>query len=94
MRDIREGVCPLCSHNEILQAAAADFVEYNVKLPMSMTTEQRDGNRVPVGILNIWMCRKCGFSQWFAFDPDKVPIGTEYSTRLVKGSEPEGGPYR
>lgn len=97
MKDMRQGVCPLCSHNEIIQAAP---VEWIYGIGANVLAAAHETNRwvgldptKPLGIMNIWICRRCGFVQWFAFEPEKIPIDQEHSTRLIKGSEPEG-PYR
>jgi hypothetical protein len=40
MQDIRQGICPLCGHDEVVEASAADFVgEAGPARPMSVTYE-------------------------------------------------------
>jgi hypothetical protein len=91
---MRQGICALCSHNEVIQAAAVDFIGQGGQRPVSVTTQATwSGSHPPLGILNMWVCRRCGFTQWFAFEPEKVPLGEEYSTRLIRGTE-QAGPYR
>lgn len=36
-----------------------------------------------MGILEMYICRKCGFTEWYCRDPKNVPIGEEYGTELV-----------
>ncbi len=96
MVDMRQGKCPVCAHNELIQAAPVEFGP-GAPLVLSVTHEKSrwagSDPRAPLGVMNIWVCRRCGFVQWFAFEPEKIPIGEEYCTRLIRGPDP-GGPYR
>lgn len=95
MPDIREGICPLCNHNEVIGASAADFVgTAGPARPMSVTYEIGWGGVKHIGVFDTFVCRRCGFTQWFARDPDQIPVGEGYGTRLIKGTRNEGGPYR
>jgi hypothetical protein len=98
MEDIRKGTCPLCRHNEIVEAGPTDlYGELPWQKPMVVTRGvgkhgkpiDQDGH----GRLALFVCRQCGFSQWFTADPQTIPIKGEYLTRIIKGPEPEG-PYR
>ena len=94
MEDIRKGICPLCRHNEIIQAAPVEG-DYERANPLAVTHEKswfRPLGRA-IGPLNTFVCRRCGFAQWFAFDMEKIPIGDEFGTRLIRGPE-DAGPYR
>ena len=96
MVDIRRGACPLCSHNRIIQAAPVDFSGALAVTPaVTHETSRWAGVRAdrPIGLLNIFVCQRCGFTQWFAYTPEAIPIGDEYGTRLIVGPEPSG-PYR
>jgi hypothetical protein len=45
-----------------------------------------------IGWLELLICRACGLVTWHALEPEKIPIGPEYGTKLV---QIEGeGPYR
>ncbi len=90
MPDIREGSCPQCRHNEIIQSAPVTFTEAGPK-PL-LASAGVDPSRPP-GALNIFICRRCGFAQWFAFAPAEIPVGPEFGTRLIHGSV-DSGPYR
>jgi hypothetical protein len=48
--------------------------------------------REPIGIFEVYVCRACGFTEWYALEPDRIPIGPEYATELVDvgGREPGG----
>jgi hypothetical protein len=96
MRDIRQGQCPLCQHDEIIQAAAADYPEGAWKpTPLAVTYDraQRDPVTAALGAYNVFVCRSCGFTQWFASRPENIPIGEQHFTRLIRGPKSEG-PYR
>ncbi|HZS37630.1 MAG TPA: hypothetical protein VFF06_12425 [Polyangia bacterium] len=46
----------------------------------------------PLGVLDAFVCRGCGFVEWYARDPAAIPIGPEYGTELVDvGTQ---APYR
>jgi hypothetical protein len=47
----------------------------------------------PLGRLQNYMCRSCGFTQWFVNAPGEVPVGEEFRTRLIRGT-PRGDSYR
>ena len=101
MEDIRDGVCPLCRHNEILKA-----VPQGPEVPLCVTLGYDDENvlidrapkklGVPKGVLVVYTCRRCGFSQLFATLPGQIPIGDGgpgFGATLLKGRE-LAGPYR
>jgi hypothetical protein len=44
------------------------------------------------GLLEIYVCRACGYVEWYCSDPARVPIGPQFMTELIEvGGE---GPYR
>jgi predicted nucleic-acid-binding Zn-ribbon protein len=90
---IRDGICPRCQHDEIVQAAASQRLGIGLE-PLAVTHQRPDGSTAPAlfGPFNIYVCRRCGYTEWYAIDPDKIPIGDEYYTRLIK--RPASGPYR
>lgn len=103
MDDIRNGNCPLCNHHEILEGQPAEFsTDLNVELPMAFAYRLRPLGLIlgekrlaeqPFGKLQYYMCRSCGFTQWFVDAPGEVPVGEEFRTRLIQGT-PRGGSYR
>jgi hypothetical protein len=100
MKDIREGNCPLCDHNEIIEAVPAEFSDAG-EIVAAVTYDPRwllqglgRNSRRPRGVLVIYVCRACGYLQWFAKDPDQIPIDEEHCTRLVKGRERSRDPFR
>jgi len=44
------------------------------------------------GVLEMYVCRKCGYIEWYCSDPQNVPIGPQFMTELVE--QPGDGPYR
>jgi len=45
----------------------------------------------PIGTLEAYVCRACGFVEWYANRPADIPIGELYGTELI---EVPGGAYR
>jgi hypothetical protein len=37
----------------------------------------------PFGRLEAWVCRSCGFVEWYAQQPEDIPIATAHGTELV-----------
>jgi hypothetical protein len=108
MEDIRKGACPLCKHNEIVEAEALEFGDFNVASPkgvayavtrpqemLGMTVAKGGAPSLPdvFGALVSYTCRRCGYTQWFAKDPAQIPIHPGNRTRLIKGQSSDG-PYR
>jgi hypothetical protein len=44
------------------------------------------------GVFEAYICRQCGFVDWYCQDPQKIPIGAEYMTEDVDVTSAE--PYR
>lgn len=44
------------------------------------------------GVLEMYVCRRCGFTEWFCRDPENIPIGEQYGTELIDVSPTT--PYR
>jgi hypothetical protein len=44
------------------------------------------------GLLEMYICSRCGFVEWYCHDVEKIPIGPEYNTSVIDyGSDT---PYR
>jgi rubrerythrin len=96
MEDIRKGVCPMCQHNEIIQAwpAGQPYLKGEHPLSAAHGKMNRWNGAVPLfGAMTAYICRRCGHTQWATASPEIIPIGDEFQTRLLKGPEPEG-PFR
>ena len=97
MHDMRDGICPLCQHNRVLEAVPGEFVDGDREEVRAVTYDPRwlmagRNPRHPHGPLKTYVCRKCGYVQWFAEGPGDIPVGEEYMTRIIEGPEP--GAYR
>lgn len=45
-----------------------------------------------VGMLEAYVCQRCGFTEWYTVEPEKIPIGEEYATELIDVGPQD--PYR
>ena len=97
-KDIRAGVCPICEHHEIIERFATEFTgKTSFEVGLAVAHGEKDGLldhtlNHPYGRLVLYVCRSCGYVQWFATEPAKIPIGPETGTRLITG--PQKGTYR
>jgi predicted nucleic-acid-binding Zn-ribbon protein len=92
--DIREGTCPQCGHNEVIEAMQSEFGESDRGEPMCVTYDARwvlpgQNPQHGHGPLYLYICRSCGFSQWYAKNPETIPISAGHRTRLIKGKRQE-----
>lgn len=90
MRDMREGVCALCAHQEILEVIPGEFVDGGLERPAAATYKPRwimNGRNPqhPVGLLRRYVCRHCGFAQTFVMDPQDIPLEEGYKASLIQG---------
>jgi hypothetical protein len=92
--DIRQGICPQCGHDEIIEAAQAEFTGLgaNATFPMCVTYDERwvfagQNPSYGHGPLYLYVCRRCGFSQWYAHNPESIPVSKGHRTRLIKGRQ-------
>ena len=100
--------CRRCSHPQVIRAFAREFITIHAPsaMPMTVTADpvpppRRRGRgdsphhvdpEVGHGVLEMYVCRRCGFTEWYCRDPQNIPIGVEYGTELL---EPEAAsPYR
>lgn len=44
------------------------------------------------GILEMYVCRRCGFTEWYCRDPQNIPIGEEFGTEEIDTTP--RAPYR
>jgi hypothetical protein len=103
VRDIRHGVCPLCEHTEVIECAPREFSSGTDPHPLAaahgvlyrhLKVYANADPSEPYGTLKLYVCRSCGYGQWFADRPDEIPINEEsYGTRIVTGKK-DDSPYR
>lgn len=93
MADIREGLCPLCGHGEIVEAPLQQCVHYKSRdtlAPIAVTWEKDNGffadTVKALNGIHLYVCRACGFTQLFTEDPKTIPVGEAHQTRLIKHS--------
>jgi predicted nucleic-acid-binding Zn-ribbon protein len=97
MIDIRKGTCPACGNNRIIEANPPEFTS-SVEVYFAATYDpkrnsfSRNPNK-PRGAFLAYICKRCGFTQWYCEDPGDIPLDDGYRTRLIEGPEPQG-PYR
>ena len=73
-------------------------VTYSVDVATALFSDRVTGVRAasasaPFGILDMYVCRACGLTEWYCRDPQNVPIAPELATEIVN-VDPPGGPYR
>ena len=44
------------------------------------------------GVLELYVCRRCGFAEWYCRDPEAIRIGPAYGTELIDTGSDD--PYR
>jgi len=98
MNDMRKGTCPLCEHNEIIEATPADFADQDREVRAAITFDPRwvlsgRNPNSPHGLLKTYVCRDCGYVQWFADQPAEIPVDAEHRTRLIQGAKTKS-PFR
>jgi len=48
--------------------------------------------RKTYGYLEMYICRGCGFVEWYCSDPENIPIGPQFMTEAIDYDA--GGPFR
>ena len=87
MTDMRSGICALCQHPEVVRAHPKDRT-HSGEIPLGAVAEiHAFSPDVIFGAFVTFVCRRCGFTQWFAAEPSKIPIGAEHGTSLVLPSD-------
>jgi predicted nucleic-acid-binding Zn-ribbon protein len=47
-----------------------------------------------IGTFETYICRRCGFTEWYAHGIDELTPDPENGVRLLRGEPGEEGPYR
>jgi hypothetical protein len=99
--------CQRCNGMRFVRALARDYSgEWDRPAPMVVTTEVnvREGmlggikaDRMPretggLGKLELYICRACGFVEWYCDNPATLPIGPQYMTEAIDYDS--DAPYR
>jgi len=96
------GPCARCSCPQLVRVLVRERTgEYDSMVPMALTfaretkssfwegkTANTPDRGRPLGILDAYVCRGCGFVEWYAREPDRIPIGPEHGTELVDAAGP------
>ena len=53
--------------------------------------EPAPDHAAPRGLFVAYVCRGCGFTEWYALNPESIPVGPAYGTHLVVADRT---PYR
>ncbi len=90
---MKSGQCPKCGGTEIILAHPAEYGNESMEVgPISVTAEPRWmlSGRNPKhgqGELVLYVCRACGFSEWYALEPESIPIGEDYRTEILESGQ-------
>jgi ribosomal protein S27AE len=94
--------CPKCGNNELLVVSRVDQVvdQYGrvepwriARVPESMEGFPLPGGEpVTAGVIEAYICRRCGYTELYTRDPDSIPVDGKV-VREVAGPEKKG-PYR
>lgn len=57
--------------------------EYKSTLSFRKVPSALPDREQPHGRLEAWVCRGCGFVEWYAQSPERIPIGEAFGTELV-----------
>ena len=86
----KSGICPKCSHNQLLHVGAvADTGEFASDIrPMYLamlftgTGFFGDEKNVRAGRLSAVVCKGCGYTELYVLDPDAIQPDGRYVTEL------------
>jgi hypothetical protein len=88
--------CVRCKGRQIIRASVRDASSVGLH-SAALTSDVRAEGTVDLsrqrGMLEAYTCRRCGFTEWYAQEPEDIPIGPAYGTELIDLDD-EGGPYR
>ena len=99
------GPCTRCQSLVHVRAWARQRAEDAALVPLAVVFARATGRRRngevyekdtldfadPRGLFEVFVCRGCGLTEWYAVDPEAIPIGPEYGTELVTTN---AAPYR
>ena len=86
----RTSICPKCDFNEILQVAKVPDVGHGgVIRQLNVATIFRgagvfDDWKDSAGALSATVCRRCGYTEFYAANPESIPVDGKYVS-LTKG---------
>ena len=98
--------CARCSHMKFVRVIPREY-DSGSRAPMTLTSAPQthtiggmiSSTTVSVtsaelgyGLLETYVCKKCGYVEWYCHDPERIPIGPQYMTDEVDYDSPS--PYR
>ena len=95
---MHRGTCIKCGWDQIIVSRVAEFDGQDQERAMCVTYDPRWllSSRNPKyghGVLSLLTCQRCGYSEWYATEPESIPIGPEYKTRLLGAPERDEGEW-
>jgi DNA-directed RNA polymerase subunit RPC12/RpoP len=92
---IRALVREFASGGEYTSATVPMAVTYGTVVETSFWTGDVTGTRGvnehrPFGVLEMYVCTRCGFTEWYCRNPSEIPIGPQFGTEKidVRGDAP------
>jgi hypothetical protein len=88
--------CARCGGRQLIRSRVRDASALGLR-SAALTSDVRSEGTVDLsrqrGLLEAYTCRRCGFTEWYAQEPEDIPIGPAYGTELIDLDD-DGGPYR
>lgn len=86
--------CGRCHAKQLIRA-----VPLTHAAPMYVTTPGTlvrkalgEPNRMAYGLIEMYVCRSCGFVEWYCVDPGSIPVDPLTMTEMIESDDQ--GPYR
>ena len=86
--------CGRCSAHQLVRA-----VPLTHQAPMYVTTPGDmvrkalgEPSRMAYGLIEMYVCRSCGYIEWYCVDPESIPVSPLTMTQLMETDSQ--GPYR
>jgi hypothetical protein len=94
---MRSGICSKCGGSDVIRSLPAEYGHNDFERPMTVTAEPRwvMSGRNPHngrGRLSMYVCRDCGYVEWYVQDPQDIPLGEEYQTARVPPPDVRAAP--
>jgi hypothetical protein len=99
--------CRACNGMTFIRAIPREVApmlntQHQVTTPMAVTFGAQEAGwlgagiaadtRRAFGLLEMYVCRGCGYIEWYCSDPERVPIGPQFMTELQEVQS--DGPFR
>lgn len=95
-------ICPKCRHDKVLVLPRVDqIVDQYGRVEawrIARVPEQMDGYPLPggepvtAGVVQAYICRSCGYTEFYTRDPESIPVDGKV-VRELSGAKNKG-PYR